>query len=355
MALFTPRLFIVLLAALHCSYSNAQLKTTPQKGTVVRVQFKASSIAGNPAGEDANRHLTIYLPPGYKQSAARYPVIYFLHGMVWTDSSTMLDIHFDQLLDAAIGSKEIPPVLLVLPDANTIYKGSWYANSALTGNWTDFIAKDVVSYVDRHYRTIPNRNSRGLSGISMGGHGALKVAMLYPQVFGAVYAMTPAVLNWSDSTNTKLPDFKAIQKARNMKELNWDGRALVLVDLGRSFSPDLKNPPFYTDMPVTYTDGIAKIDSGVIKKWNEHLPTQMLDHYAAALKTLNGLKIDWGRNDLAKHVPGTCLEFSKKLEKLGVKHFAEAYLGGHSDRLSGTDGRVYTDLLPFFKKYLKWQ
>ncbi|AHF14771.1 esterase [Niabella soli DSM 19437] len=344
-----------MLLALYGGYSNAQVKTTPKKGTVVRVQFKAPSITGNPAGEASSRHLTIYLPPEYQQSAIRYPVIYFLHGMVWTDSSTMLDIHFDQLLDAAIANKEIPPVILVLPDANTTYKGSWYTNSALTGNWTDFIAKDVVTYVDQHYRTIPSRNSRGLSGISMGGHGALKVAMLYPRVFGAVYAMTPAVLNWSDSTNTKLPDFKAIQKAQHIDELNRDGRALVLVDLGRSFSPNLKHPPFYTDMPVTYSDDVAKTDSIVIKEWNEHLPTQMLDRYADALKTLNGLKIDWGRNDLARHVPGTCLEFSKKLEKLGVKHFAEAYLGGHSDRLSGMDGRVYTDLLPFFKKYLKWE
>lgn len=339
---------MLLIAPMFCNGQNYK------KGTVIRIHFKAPSIAGNQGGEEASRHLTVYLPPDYKESRQRYPVIYFLHGMVWTDSSTMLDIHFDRLLDAAIFHKEIPPVILVLPDASTTYGGSWYTNSALTGNWTDFIARDVVNYVDQHYRTIANRNSRGLSGISMGGHGALKVAMLYPKVFGAVYAMTPAVLNWSDSTNTKLKDFKMIQKARNIDDLEMSGRALVLVDLGRSFSPNLKRTPFFADMPVTYADNIEKIDSDAIKKWNTHLPTQMLDHYSEALKTLNGLKIDWGRNDLARHVPGTCLEFSKKLEKLGVKHFAEEYLGGHADRLSGMDGRVYTDLLPFFKKYLQW-
>ena len=61
----------------------------------------------------------------------------------------------------------------------------------------DIVFKDVVNYIDQHFRTIAYRNSRGIAGMSMGANGALKIAMLYPEVFGAVYAATPATMNWS--------------------------------------------------------------------------------------------------------------------------------------------------------------
>jgi S-formylglutathione hydrolase FrmB len=343
----------LLLYGLLLFISHSVVGQSISRGKTLRIQFQAASIAGNLGGESAMRHLTIYLPPCYNKETKRYPVIYFLHGMTWNDSSTMADIRFDLLLDKAISSGRIPPVILVLPDGDTQYKGSWYTNSKLTGKWTDFIAQDVVSYVDLHFHTLPNRNSRGLSGISMGGHGALKVAMLYPDVFGAVYAMTPAVLNWSEGTNVKIPAFQHVASALTKEDLGKFDRAMLLVNLGRSFSPNTNKAPFYADMPVKYINGRPFVDSSVIQRWNENLPTQMVAKYIASLKSLTALKIDWGRNDLGKHVPVTCLEFSQTLERLGIKHFAEEYLGGHSDKLAGEEGRVYTEVLPFFNTYLK--
>lgn len=79
----------------------------------------------------------------------------------------------------------------------------------------------------------------------------------------------------------------------------------------------------------------------------------MVDSHLQTLKNLNALKIDWGRND-APSITITCLEFSKKLEAAGVNHFAEEYLGGHVDKQSGFDGRLYTEMLPFFNTYLKF-
>lgn len=241
------------------------------KGTVLHERFLASSIQENPAGEDAVRRLTIYVPPGYYQSKRHYPVIYFLHGMYGEDSATMADLEINYLLDTAIAVKHIKPIIFVLPDSYTKYKGSFYTNSALTGNWADFIAKDVVDYVDKHFRTIPNKDSRGIADASMGGNGALKMGMLFPDVFSSVYATTPATLNWSDGINTSIDAFKVISDARSDSALVNNVSAMIMVDLGRTYSPDLNKPPFYADMPAYYMGDSLVIDTNVVNKWTQNL------------------------------------------------------------------------------------
>ena len=67
---------------------------------------------------------------------------------------------------------------VVAPDAFSLHNGSFYSNSKTTGDWETFIAVELVKYIDDHYRTIPNRMSRGLTGHSMGGHGALTLGLL---------------------------------------------------------------------------------------------------------------------------------------------------------------------------------
>jgi pimeloyl-ACP methyl ester carboxylesterase len=326
-------LFCIMLA--FCVDVLAQAK----HGKVIYARFTSASILANPGGEDAIRRLSIYLPPDYYKSNLHYPVVYLLHGYGGEDSSTMADIGFQDLIDAAILAGRIKPFILV----------------PLTGNWSDYIAKDVVDYADQHFRTIRNRDSRGICGISMGGNGALKIAMLFPKVFGCVYAMTPAVLNWSDGNNTSLSTFEEIDTVRTESGIFSDSRRTLYIDLGRTYSPNLNKPPFYADMPASYVGDSLVVDSIVVKKWEANFPTMMIESHVAALKSLNAIKLEWGRNDEGKHVPVTCLEFSKKLERYGIKHFAEEYLGGHAGNLGGSDGRVYTELLPFFDAYLKWQ
>lgn len=343
-------LVILLVFCLKITHGQNALK-----GTVVHEQFLAPSIAGNPAGEDAVRKLTIYLPPGYHKSKQHYPVIYFLHGFNGEDSSTMDGLEINKLLDTAIYSKHIKPVIFVLPNSFTRYKGSFYTNSALTGKWADYIAKDVVDYIDKHYRTIPEKDSRGISGASMGGNGALKLGMLFPEVFSCVYATTPATLNWSDGINTSIEAFKIISEAKNDSDVFKTSYSSVMIDLGRTYSPNLNKPPFYADMPAYYIGDSLVIDTAVVNKWTANFAINMIESHLTALKSLKAIKIDWGRNDAGRHVPVTCLQFSKKLEWYGVNHFAEEYLGGHAEHLEGTDGRIYTEILPFFDTYLRFE
>ena len=78
----------------------------------------------------------------------------------------------------------------------------------------------------------------------------------------------------------------------------------------------------------------------------------MVDDHIEDLKKLKALKLDWGRNEGNEHIPPTCLQFSKKLENLGINHYAEEYIGTHVNKLWTDDGRAFNDMLPFFDTYL---
>ena len=97
------------------------------------------------------------------------------------------------------------------------------------------------------------------------------------------------------------------------------------------------------------------VNEVVLKKWQDNFPINMIDDHIPALKSLTALKIDWGRNEDFKHIPRTNMELSKKLEALGIKHFAEEYIGDHVNMLDGYEGRIFTEVFPFFQKYLHHQ
>ena len=123
------------------------------KGKVIVDHLYSASLE-NPGGENPTRRISVYLPPGYENSKDQYPVIYYLHGFTWSDSLQIVVTHFDKLLDKAIATGKIKPLIIVMPDQHNLYRGSLYTNSSLTGNWADFTAIDLVTYVDQNYRTI---------------------------------------------------------------------------------------------------------------------------------------------------------------------------------------------------------
>ena len=207
----------------------------------------------NPGGENPTRTMLIYLPPGYEENTdIRYPVIYYLHGLTSSDSSNLNWFATDKKLEIAFQKHKIRPFILVVINQHTLFKGSFYTNSSLTGNWADFTAIDLVNYIDSKYRTVPHRDYRGVCGWSMGGHGTIKMAMLYPEVFSCAYAMSPAVLTMNLDFGAANPGFKYAQECKSREELfdkGFDGVAMVA--LGRAFSPNPDNPPFFADMPFS--------------------------------------------------------------------------------------------------------
>jgi enterochelin esterase-like enzyme len=313
----------------------------------------APSLKNNPAGEEALRELFIYLPTDYATSDKHYPVVYYLHGF-GVDHTDYFGLDIDGLMDKAIKEQISLPFILVVPNGCNKFRGSFYFNSPGNGNWTDYIAKDVVNYVDEHYRTISNKNSRGLCGHSMGGQGALRVSMLYPDVFGSVYAMSPSILNWGGDFHLGHDGFKNAIKAQTFESLKEDSYALAFIAMGRVFSPNQSKRPFGVNMPIVERGGEYSIDSSVFKLWEAALPINMLGQYGDGLKQLNGLKIDWGNNDDYAHIPTSCRQFCDVLDKHQIPHEKDQYEGGHYNRIPGKDGRFYQQVIPFFSKHLSF-
>jgi len=222
-------------------------------------------------------------------------------------------------------------------------------------HWEDFTAGELVEYIDKKYRTIPNRNSRGLAGISMGGYGAIKLGMKHADVFGSIYAQSAAVLGMNQDYNIYHPSMKIAQQAKNKEELFKDAYATVFIALGRAFSPNPGKPPFYCDLPVSYIGDRVIVNEDVLNKWEKNSPINMIDDHIRDLKSLNAIRLDWGRNDEFKHIPVTNLLFSQKLESLGIEHEAECYYGDHSHEVWEFSGRLYNELLPFFDRHLQFE
>jgi S-formylglutathione hydrolase FrmB len=324
------------------------------KGKIIVERINSPALQ-NTGGENPVRRVTIYLPPGYDQTSSRYPVIYYLHGFTWSDSLQIASDHFDLVLDKAIITGKIRPVIVVMPNEHTLYRGSMYTNSSLTGNWADFTAKDLVEYVDKHYRTIANKDSRGITGHSMGGGGAIKLGMLFPDVFSVVYGLSPGPLVLVGELGSNGEGFRRVQKIKTMDELFNDFLANALVATGRAYSPNPSKPPFYCDLPFTYKGDSLVIDYKVLQLWNKNMPFEMVDNYIDNLKKLRALKLDWGRNDEFVLVRLGSQMFSQKLENTGINHYAEEYIGMHGDKLWTDDGRALNDMLPFFDTYLKFE
>ena len=317
-----------------------------------------SEVLENTGGENPTRRVTIYLPPGYDESEKKYPVIYYLHGFTWSDSLMVSGDKFDKLLDKAIATNKMKPTIVVMPDHHTLYRGSFYTNSTLTGKWADFTGKDLVTFIDRNYRTIPNRESRGVAGHSMGGHGAIKMGMLFPDVFASVYALSPAVMGLVKDFGIKGQGYKRAPQIKTREELVTgynEFLANAVVATGRAFSPNPNKPPFYADLPFTYKGDSLIVNYAVLDLWNKNLPIEMINDYGDNLKKLKVLKLDWGRNEDFPHIPITCRIFSQKLENLGINHYAEEYIGTHGNKLWTDDGRALNDMLPFFNTYLKFE
>ena len=97
-------------------------------------------------------------------------------------------------MDKLIARGEAKPMIVVMPNAYSKYAGSMYSSSVTTGDWETYIAEDLVAYMDTHYRTIPERLSRGLAGHSMGGYGAIRIGMKRPDVFSSLYIMSACCL-----------------------------------------------------------------------------------------------------------------------------------------------------------------
>lgn len=147
----------------------------------------------------------VYLPPDYAASGRRYPVVYLLHGYTDDESGWVQFGEIGQAADAAIAAREIPPMIIVMPDGGV----SWYIDDAAGAvRWEDMFVEELIPHIDKTYRTRPTREFRGLAGLSMGGWGTLVHCLRHPELFAAGAAFSAAV--WTDDD------------VAGQKQENWD-------------------------------------------------------------------------------------------------------------------------------------
>src|SRR4051794_26272197 len=172
-------------------------------GTTDRIKVHGKMLEGNLDGDSPDRDVSIYLPASYeKDTARRYPVVYFLHGFTDSDDKWFKGpnhwINLPTVLNKAFGEPGNREMIIVMPNAFTKFEGSFYGSSVDTGDWEAFISQELVAYIDGHYRTLAQAASRGLAGHSMGGYGTIRIGMKHPEVFSSIYSLSPCCLDNSN-------------------------------------------------------------------------------------------------------------------------------------------------------------
>ncbi|MEK6283846.1 MAG: alpha/beta hydrolase-fold protein [Acidobacteriota bacterium] len=331
-----------------------------QEGRLVREKVHGVSLEKTVTGESADRRVSIYLPPSYDTSPEkRYPVIYLLHGITDTDGTWIFPWTksgdpwqtIPGVMNRGIAEKRFGEMIVVMPDELTRWGGSFYTNSSVTGNWEDFTVKDLVNYVDGKYRTLARVSSRGIAGHSMGGYGAIKLGMKFPDLYSVVYGINPAVLGWGRDLTVENPSFKFLltNPVTNREEAFKGGiYALGSIVVGQAFSPNPGKPPLFVDLPFMMVDGQLQPAEPAFSKWQENMPLYMVEKYEANLRKLRGLRFDSGYEDEFTHIPPTSKALSTALTARGIAHIFEEYNGDHRNRMWGRTGRMASEVLPYF-------
>lgn len=314
--------------------------------TVEHIKIHGKYLEGNLEGDAVDRDVFVFLPPSYaKEKNKHYPVVYALHGYSIGAEQWTHEIHVPQTIEGAFaqGAKEM---IVVLPDSKTVHNGSMYSSSVTTGDFENFIARDVVEYVDAHYRTIPNRQSRGLVGHSMGGYGATRIGMKHSDVFGSLYIMSPCCLSPRPTGPANAENdraLEAVKTADDSAKLGFFQRAQLAS--AAAWSPDPKNPPLYLDLPSK--DGVPQTD--VLAKWTANAPLAFIDQYIDSLRKYHGISIDVGDQDGLRF---DTIKLHEVLDKYGIANAFEIYSGTHTSKVAD---RFQNHVMPFFSQNLCFQ
>lgn len=337
--LLTMRLRLVFLLVLAAQNLHAQ-------GTLRVDTIPAASLANNLYGDPAWRAAAIYLPPGYAANPhRRYPVVYLLHGFGGGYEPFLRRIAFQKPLDSLIARGALTEMIIVIPDANNRLTGAFARNSPVAGNWEDFIAKEVVAYIDAHYRTIRSRKARGIAGWSMGGYGALYLGARHSGTFSAVYALSACCL-MADLPADSLWRIRGREgrKAESSGKLTTNFNANIVTALGAIYSPAPARSPLFVRFP--WEGPSALVVDSIAHFWRD-TPLEIIRR--SSPRVLRSVKwaFDAGDRDAFPDIPRAGAELHRILNEKGVGHTFEIFSGTHGDRIRE---RVETRLLPFFSR-----
>ena len=313
------------------------------KGTVVLEYVDSKVLRGNPLGDPHLRRVPVYLPPSYGRGDKRYPVIYLLAG--FTGSGEMMQNRspwsetFAERCDRLIARRKMVEAIVIMPDPFTRYGGSQFLNSAATGRYEDHVAKELVAYIDRGYRTIPAARSRAVMGKSSGGYGAMVVPMLRPDVYGALASHAGDAL-FEVCYQPEFP--KVARLLRDKFEGSWEVffekfRAAKTLDfelhmdplnsyaMGACYSPD-EEEPGKALLPFDVATG--RLNEDIWRRWLAWDPVRIAPEHGEALASMKRIYLDAGKSD-EWYLDLGAQAFAKELDKLGVNYTLELFEGTH--------------------------
>jgi S-formylglutathione hydrolase FrmB len=251
----------------------------------------------------------VYVPPGYDDSDTRYPSVYMIQGYtgqvtMWANRTAYRQ-PFIETADAVFADGGTPGCVVVYVDAWTAYGGSQFVDSPGTGRYHSYLCDEIVPWVDEHYRTIPDRESRAIAGKSSGGFGAMITPMLRPDLFGAL--ATHAGDNLYEMCY--LPEFaKAVRYLREYDHdiTKWwddfrsriaftkeaDQTLVMMLGLAACYSTAEDGTPELPFDPVT---GVLRPDQW--QRWLDWDPVRMVERYAEQVRSWRAVWIDAGTRD----------------------------------------------------------
>lgn len=287
--------------------------------TLKNVKFTSQALEGNLLGDPATRTIYILLPPSYATGAKRYPVVYVLP---WGDGGSASNAFgFKSAMETWLSTAPAKEMILVFPDGANSLGGSQFGTSPTIGDYERYITQELVAMVDTDYRTLPTRDSRGITGCSNGGAGSMRFALKYPDVYGAV-TTSGDTYDWTLASNSVLR-----KELTYLHELPKDAVGVIrstpavawYIQVAAGAAPNPQKPPLYLDLPFRITNGQAEIVPEVAAKIVEHDSAHEARRYLAQPLRLRGILIMHALGDVWNPTPPV-RGFDQLLTELGIEH-----------------------------------
>ena len=179
-------------------------------------------------------------------------------------------------LDREIASGTIDKFIFVCVNIGTPLANSWAANSPVTGNWDDFIAKELVSYVDATFKSRPASDSRRGRRVH-GGDGAIRVAIAHPDVFGSVYGLHPVGTGSGVQIMHGRPDWDALGRAKSLDDVKGNGYGVIFTGIFQAFLPNPEKPPLFVDLAAHREGKRLVVNSKLTERLRHNFFLESLD------------------------------------------------------------------------------
>ncbi|AOT06933.1 alpha/beta hydrolase [Pseudoalteromonas luteoviolacea] len=334
------------------------------KAEIVKFPFHSKALENSLIGTKSTRDIHIYLPDGYHDSDKRYPVLYMLGAYSWPIKYSE---RIEPMLENHKKNGHSMEMIIVMLEGNTPLRGSFYVNSQVHGNFSDYVIKEVLPWVDRTYRTKAQPEHRGITGFSMGGTGALRFAAKHPDLFGHVYALSPGMFDEKGMAKSYLTSKEAIKRYQAFKQKlaeAKDPKAVMDAEFASFQGREIWNngqANSYSAYLMAYAGAFAgqpdqpfgvhySVEPAQKPLWYRGFG-ELVDLYStpSVVEQLSSVRIDVGDKDDYIWITEGVLALKQKAEVNKVPIYFEVFPGGHSDKALE---RLEHHMLPFFNERL---